>query len=258
LEKLPISACIIARNEAHQLRRCIGALSFVDEIIVLDSGSSDGTADLARSLGAKVFVEEWRGNVRQKARCTELASHDWVLNVDADEELSAELQQEISEFIAKSESGFSGCTLPRKTRYLGKFIEHSGWWPEHLLRLFDRRKARWVGRDPHGHVEVEGRIFRFRQPLYHFNYENLAHHLDKVNRYTTTLAEGLKAEGRRFRLVDALFRPPLRFLRMYLLRQGFRDGWRGFVLAVIGAFYVFLKYAKLWEHEENSESTKPD
>jgi glycosyltransferase involved in cell wall biosynthesis len=245
LARRPFSLCIITLNEAANLRRCIGSVTFADEVVVLDCGSTDGTAELARELGARVEVEPFRGHVQQKRRAVELARHDWVLCLDADEEVSAPLAAEIER--ALGEDGCSGYELPRKTHYLGRFIEHGGWWPEYRLRLFDRRRGGWTGHDPHDRVEVEGGVRQLRGPLHHFNYRDVRHHLDKVNSYTSIMAQGMRERGRRFSYAALLLRPPGRFLKMYVVRRGFLDGWRGFLIAAIGGFYVFLKYAKLWE-----------
>jgi glycosyltransferase involved in cell wall biosynthesis len=250
-----LSLCIITRDEEENLPRCLDSVPFADQIVVLDSGSTDRTCEIARERGAEVHVEEFRGHVAQKNRAVELARHPWVLCLDADEELSAELAREIEQVLESGEDEVAGYELPRKTEYLGAFIEHSGWWPEYRLRLFDSARGAWRGRDPHDRVELEGLVRRLAGPLYHYNYRDLRHHLEKVNAYTTTMAEGLFREGRRFRLADALLRPPGRFLRMYVLRRGFLDGWRGFLLASIAAFYVFLKYAKLWER--GREAVRP-
>jgi glycosyltransferase involved in cell wall biosynthesis len=241
-----ISLCIITRNEAHNLERCIRSVPFADEVVVLDSESSDATAAVARRLGARVHVEAFRGHVLQKARAVELAENRWVLCLDADEELSTELAAEIQEALREVGSVL-GFELPRKTFYLGRFIEHGGWWPEHRLRLFDRAAGGWTGADPHDRVEVQGRVRRLRAPLYHYNYRDLRHHLEKVNAYTSIMAQGMADRGASFSWRAALLRPPARFLRMFVLRRGFLDGWRGFVIATIAAFYVFLKYVKLWE-----------
>ena len=242
-----ISLCIITRNEEANLERCLRSASFADEIVVVDSESDDRTVDVARRLGARVVVEPFRGHVQQKARAVELASHRWVLCLDADEELSEALRREIERLHDSEPGPVAGYELPRKTHYLGAFIEHGGWWPEFRLRLFDRQAGGWTGHDPHDRVEVEGAVQRLQGPLYHYNYRDLRHHLDKVNSYTSIMAKGMLERGKRPSLAAALLRPPGRFLKMFVLKRGFLDGWRGFVVATIGAFYVFLKYAKLWE-----------
>ena len=247
-----VSLCVITLNEADNIQRCLQSVPFAAEKIVLDSHSTDATVSLAEQHGAKVWIEDFRGHVQQKQRALELASQPWVLCLDADEELSPELSAEIQALLARGPER-DGYELPRKTNYLGQFIEHSGWWPEYRLRLFDRSKGHWAGANPHDHVELNGTRGRLRAPLYHYNYRSLSHHLETVNRYTTTMAAEKLAAGKRFRARDLIFRPPGRFLKMYVLRRGFLDGWRGLVLASIAAFYVFSKYAKMWEAEHGSK-----
>jgi glycosyltransferase involved in cell wall biosynthesis len=247
----PLSLCIITRDEERNLARCLASARFADEVVVLDSGSTDRTVEIARAAGARVFVEPFRGHVRQKARAVELARNDWVLCLDADEEVSPELAASIEAALAAVEPGIGGFELSRKTCYAGRFIEHGGWWPEWRLRLFDRRRGGWTGDDPHDRVEVgAGQVDRLSGALHHYAYRDVTHHLEKVNAYTSTMARGLADRGRPFRRHDLLVRPAARFLRMYVVRAGFRDGVRGFLLAVIGAFYVFAKYAKRWELEQ--------
>ncbi len=243
---LKLSLCVITRDEEQRLARCLASAAFAADIVVLDSGSTDRTVAIAQAAGARTFVEPFRGHVAQKARAVELAEHDWVLCLDADEELSPELAAAVRAVLA-GEPGAAGFELARKTSYVGRFIEHCGWWPEWRLRLFDRRQGGWTGADPHDRVEVRGRVGRLDGALWHYAYRDVAHHLEKVNRYTTTMAQGLAQRGVAFRWRDLLVRPPARFLRMFVVRRGFLDGARGFLLATIGAFYVFLKYAKLWE-----------
>ena len=243
----PLSLCVITRDEERNLPRCLASARFADDVVVLDSGSTDRTVELAKAAGARVFVEPFRGHVAQKARAIELAQHGWVLCLDADEEVSPELAESIGRALERSPDGLAGFEIARQSSYAGRFIEHSGWWPEWRVRLFDRARGRWAGEDPHDHVEVEGAVERLQGALFHYAYRDLEHHLSKVNAYTTTMARGLFERGVHFSWLDLVVRPPARFLRMYVLRRGFLDGGRGFVLATIGAFYVFLKYAKLWE-----------
>jgi glycosyltransferase involved in cell wall biosynthesis len=243
----PFTLCVITRDEERNIARCLASGSFADDVVVLDSGSTDRTVELAKAAGARVFAEEWRGHVAQKARAVELAKHPWVLCLDADEEISPPLRAAIETALAAPENGVAAYELARKTSYAGRFIEHSGWWPEWRVRLFDRARGRWTGEDPHDRVEVAGRVVKLEGALHHYAYRDLDHHLGKVNRYTTTMAHGLAERGVEFRWLDLVLRPPARFLRMYVLRRGFLDGGRGLILAAIGGFYVFLKYAKLWE-----------
>jgi len=258
LPRRPLSLCVITRDEEKNLARCLDSAAFADDVVVLDSGSTDRTVELARARGARVFVEPFRGHVAQKNRAIELAKNAWVLCLDADEEVSPPLRAAIERALEVEGDGApAGYAVARKTAYAGRFIEHGGWWPEWRVRLFDRERARWAGEDPHDRVELEGAPARLEGALHHYAYRDLVHHVEKVNRYTTTMATGLHARGFRFRAIDLLTHPPAHFLKMYVLRRGFLDGWRGLVLASIGAFYVFLKYAKLWELERAPRPPPP-
>lgn len=244
-----VSACVITRNESAHVTGCIRSLDFADEVVVVDSRSEDDTAELARAAGARVIDQEFLGHVKQKQLAVDAALHDWVFCIDADERVSPRLAESIRAALASGDDATSGYEVARHTFYLGRFIDHGGWWPEWRLRLFDRRRGSWSGHDPHDHVRVEGRVERLDGEMTHYNYRDLAHHLTKINSYSAIIAAGRDQRGERFSLLRLVTRPPLRFLRMYLLKGGFRDGLRGFLVAWMGAFYVFLKYAKLWERQ---------
>ena len=241
-----ISACIVARDEEDRLPACLDSLGFCDEILVVDSHSRDRTRELATARGARVLERDWPGHVAQKEFAIRQAAHDWVLCVDADERVSPALAAEIARLREGGFDGVAGYAFPRLSRYLGREIRHGTWYPDWKLRLFDRRRGRWGGRDPHDRVEVEGPTRRLTGDLLHEPYRSFEEHLATIDRYTTIMADQLHAEGRRARLSDIVWRPPLRFLGFYALRGGFLDGWRGLLLATMAAHYVWLKYAKLW------------
>lgn len=247
MKRLPISACIIAGNEAGNIAECIDSVAFCAETVVVDSLSTDGTADLARARGCRVIEQAFLGHVRQKQLAVDSASHDWVLCVDADERVDPSLRAAIERCLAVPDPAIAGYEVNRHSRYLGRFIDHGGWFPEWRLRLFDRRRGRWAGVDPHDRVEVDGPTRRLDGELLHFNYRSIEHHVAKIDRYTSIMVRERVAAGERASLAKLVLRPPARFLRMYVARQGFRDGTRGLIVATMGAFYVFLKYAKLWE-----------
>jgi glycosyltransferase involved in cell wall biosynthesis len=241
-----ISACIVARDEEDRLPACLDSLAFCDEILVVDSHSRDRTRELAAARGARVLLRDWPGHVAQKEFAIRQAAHDWVLCVDADERISPALAAEIATLREGGFDGFAGYAFPRLSRYLGRDIRHGTWYPDWKLRLFDRRRGRWGGRDPHDRVEVDGPTRRLAGDLLHEPYRSFEEHLATIDRYTTIMAAELHAEGRRARVLDVVWRPPLRFLGFYVLRGGFLDGWRGLLLAYLAAHYVRLKYAKLW------------
>jgi len=245
-ERRPVSACIISRDEALHIADCIASVSFADEVVVVDSGSTDRTREIAHELGARVIEQEFLGHVLQKQLAVDSAAHDWVFCIDADERVDPALASEI-EAALSSRDDVPGYEVARHTFYLGRFIDHGGWWPEWRLRLFDRRRGRWGGTDPHDHVELEGSSRRLGGEMTHFNYRDLSHHVTKIDAYSTIIAARRVEAGERASILKLLTRPPFRFLKMYVLKGGFRDGARGFIVAWMGAFYVFMKYAKLWE-----------
>src|SRR5262249_3234318 len=203
----PISLCVITLNEERSIERCLRSAPFVRDIVVLDSGSSDRTVEIARGLGARVFIEPFRGHVLQKARAVELAAHRWVPCLDADERLSGELAQAIPAALARDANAVAGFEVARHTFYLGRFIDHGGWWPEWRLRLFDRARGGWTGVDPHDRVEVRGPVQRLPGEVTHFAYRDLSHHIAKVNSYTTLMAARRFEAGERFRFRKLLLHP---------------------------------------------------
>ena len=241
----PLSACIVAMNEADRIGDCIASLDFCDEILVVDSHSSDETREVAAAAGARVVERDWPGHVAQKEFAIREARHDWVLCIDADERVSPALRDQITALQSAGFPEHAGWRCPRRSYYLGAWIEH-GWTPDWQLRLFDRQRGRWAGSDPHDRVDLDGSRGDLNPPLLHHPYRSLGEHLVTIDRYTTTMAEGLHARGRRAHLWQLFTRPMGRFLRFYLLKRGFLMGGRGLLLALLAAHYVGLKYAKLW------------
>jgi glycosyltransferase involved in cell wall biosynthesis len=242
-----LSVAIMTLNEEQNLPRCLGSVEgLADQIVVLDSHSTDRTRDIAREAGAEVHEEDWAGFVEQRAHSIELASSDWVLCLDADEWLDEAARAAVRQAVSGSlEGGPEGYELNRRTHYMGAWIDHCGWSPEWRLRLVRKGCARMGGVSPHARIDVAGRVERLAGRLNHLPYRSLAEHLGKVNRYTDEMADRRYAAGERASLGKLVLRPPARFLRMYLLKAGFLDGWRGLVVSSMGSFYVFLKYAKL-------------
>ena len=245
---MKVTAAIIAKDEADGIAACVASASFCDEVLVLDSGSTDGTREAARAAGARVVETDWPGYVAQKQRAAAKAANDWVLSLDADERVDDRLRSAIERIRAAGEPPEAGFEVTRHVFYLGRWIDHGGWFPEWRVRLFDRRRARWEGIDPHDHVALRGPRGRIAEgELQHFTYRSISEHLAQIDRFTTIAAREKVARGKRGSLLAMLFRPPARFLKMYFLRLGFLDGRAGFVLASLAAYYVFLKYAKVWE-----------
>lgn len=241
---MKISAAIITFNEERNLPRAIESLRCCDEIVVVDSGSTDRTTEIAEKLGARVVESPWRGYAGQKNFASEQAANDWVLSIDADEALSEALEAEIWQ-IKKTGPRYDGYTMPRLAQYLGRWILHSGWYPDRKVRLFDRRKARWRGAYVHESVHVNGSVGHLQANLLHFTCSSLSEHLKSMDRYTTLAAEQLIAERRRIGWARMVFDPPWTFFQAYVLKRGYLDGAEGLAIAHMAALYNFLKYAKV-------------
>ena len=253
----PLSACIIARDEEDRIGPCLESVAFCDEILVVDAHSADRTREIATAHGALVIERDWPGHVAQKEFAIRQAKHDWVLCIDADERISDALRAEILALRASSFAGPPGWRMPRLSSWLGRWIRHGTWYPNRQLRLFDRRRGRWTGRDPHDRVELEGEPGLLRADLLHHPYRDLADHLRTIDRYSSIQAERLFEAGRRARLSDLWLRPVWRFFRFYVVERGFLDGWRGFVMACLAAHYVRLRWLKLWLLARESELEPP-
>ena len=240
---LKISATLVTLNEEANLARALESLRCCDEIVVVDSGSNDRTTEVATRLGARVVESEWRGYAAQKNFAAEQAKHDWILSLDADEALSEALEAEIWE-IKRSGPHADAYTIPRMAQYMGRWILHSGWYPDRKVRLYDRRKGRWVGEYVHESVKVDGHVAHLKPNLLHYTCDSLSQHLKTVDRYTTLAAQELVASRSVVPLWRLLLSPPWAFLRTYFWQRGFQDGFEGLVIAYMAAVYVFVKYAK--------------
>ena len=241
-----ISACVITLNEADRIDDCLASLAFCDEIVVVDSGSTDDTRARAAARGARVLLRAFDGYRTQKDFAVRAASNDWVLCVDADERVGTVLREAI---LAARTRGFSraGFRFARATEYFGAFLRHGNAYPDRVLRLFDRRRGGYRGdRQIHEHVTVDGAVETLPGDLEHRAYRSLADQLERLERYARLMAEHLHASGRRAHVYNVLLNPFWRFLRGYLLRGGFLDGWRGLIYACVEANYVRQKFIKLW------------
>jgi glycosyltransferase involved in cell wall biosynthesis len=251
-----VSVTIITLNEAAHIGAAIDSASWADEIVVVDSGSTDETVAIARSKGARVDVRAWTGYVDQKNFAATLASHDWIFSLDADERVTPELAAEVRSVLA-SEPRYAGYRVPRVTHHLGRWIRTTDFYPDFQTRLYDRRRAQWRGKYVHESVHVDGPAGQLRHELLHYSYRDLRDHLDRINRYSTLAARQMLETGRRAGVVDLLLHPPAAFLRNYILRKGIFDGAAGLTLSIVNSYAVFLKFAKLWElqHSPASQAT---
>jgi glycosyltransferase involved in cell wall biosynthesis len=244
---MKISATIIAFNEERNIARAIASLSTcADEIVVVDSGGSDRTREIAASLGARVIQERWRGYAAQKNFAASAASHRWILSIDADEELTPALAAEIVA-LKSLHPQFDAWTMPRLARYLGRWIRHSGWYPDRKVRLYHRDRAAWQGEYVHESVKANGTVGHLNSDLLHYTCDSLSQHLRTLDRYTTLAAQELTASGKRVPLRRLIVDPPWSFVRSWILQRGFQDGAQGLTIAAMASFYTFTKYAKARE-----------
>jgi glycosyltransferase involved in cell wall biosynthesis len=235
-----ITATIITLNEEERIAGAIASLSCSDEILVIDSGSTDRTREIAAALGARVILRPWEGYSRQKNFAAEQARHDWILSLDADEQLSVELASGIVEW-KRGKSGPAAYSMPRRAFYLGRWINHSGWYPDRKVRLYDRTRCRWEGDFVHESMRVSGTVGRLDGDLLHCPYRDWRDHQDRVEKYTRLAAEAARSAGRKSSLLKLALAPPLAFIKGFLLKAGFLDGWRGLAIAYMAARYVFLR-----------------
>ena len=241
-----LSACIIACNEADRIRACLEALAFCDEIVLVDSHSTDTTRELAASCGARVIERDWPGYRSQKQFATDAASNDWVLCVDADEIVTPALRAEIEALRARGFAGAQGWSIPRLTEYFGAFLRHGNAWPDRQVRLYDRRAARWVGYEVHEKIAVSGATRELAAPLEHHAYRDLDDHLRRVDRYAALMAQEMHRAGKRGSLFKVVTNPSWRLLRGLVIKRGLLDGWRGLLFHIVEAGYVRRKYLRLW------------
>ncbi len=245
-----VSATIITFNEEDNIERCLDSVSWADEIVVVDSFSTDNTVALCRRYTDKIIQRQWPGHVLQKQFALEQAAGPWVLSLDADEELSAEARDEIRTALLDGSTPAEGFVFPRQSYYLGRWIRHGGWYPDKKLRLVRKHRARWTGRDPHDKLQVRGTTVRLQGRILHYVYKDISHQLKTVDSFSSISARNWQQDGKSFSLPMLLFRPPIRFLETYVWKRGFLDGLPGFIIAVISSYYVFCKYAKLWERTD--------
>lgn len=246
---LPISVCLIAGAEAHRIGRVLSSVEgwCAEVVVVLNEDVEDGTAELVVARGGRVYREPWKGHVRQKNSVIDKANQPWILSLDADEEVPAALREEISEVVKVDDTGYVAYEFPRCTYYCGKWIRHGDWYPDRVRRLWRRGKARFAGDDPHDRLEAEGRFGRLKSDLWHYSFLNIEHQISKIAPYQKTEVGRRMAAGRPALLLELVIRPWWRFLRGYVFRLGFLDGWQGYYIARLNAFSTLTRYAMLRE-----------
>ena len=248
----PLTVTLITLNEEQNLPRALASVAWADEVVVVDSGSTDRTVDVARQAGAKVFHNPWPGYGKQKNFAQDRASHRWVLNLDADEEVSPGLRREIGGILERAAAGQlseKGFYLPRKTFYLGRWIRHGGWYPNYLVRLADTKSARWTEPAVHEEWKVEGPVGYFKEPLRHYTFSDIQDQILTNLNFSRLGSVELRKRGQRGSLLRLLLKPVGKFVETYFLKLGCLDGLAGLIISVNAAHSMFLKYAYLVESD---------
>jgi glycosyltransferase involved in cell wall biosynthesis len=254
---MTLSICIICFNEEHNIRRCLESSTWADEIIVVDSMSQDKTVTIAREYTDMVYQKAWPGYSEQKNFALSKAKGDWILSLDADEQVTAELQDEILAELGKPDAK-DGYRIPRRSFYQGRWINHSGFYPDKQLRLFRSSKGRWIGGRVHEKVEINGTVGELKSDILHYPYRGvISGQLQTVNSFSSLFAQDMHENGKHYRLSLLLLRPVLKFLEVYVLKLGFLDGLAGFVISVTSAYAIFVRYVKLRELENGFERKTP-
>lgn len=255
--RLPIAVSMTARNEAHNLPRSLGsACDWVQEIVVVVNDCTDGTEDVARSLGARVVEHPWEGYRDQKRFALSQVTAPWVLALDADEEVSDELRDEIRRFFQRDHERYNGAMFPRKVWFMGRWIIHGDWYPDWSLRLFRNGCAQWEGSPEHDKIVLQGECLRLRAALHHYSNPTLVSHVEKIGVFSDYFLQRQIAQGRHWSVLQAIFRPWWRFFRAYILRRGFLDGYPGYYIAKATAFATLVRYSRLYEHGRTGTSVK--
>jgi glycosyltransferase involved in cell wall biosynthesis len=239
-----ISTIILTKNEENNIERCLKSIVTIsDEIIVVDCLSTDRTVEIIKAYSDKIFLNPWQGFSKQRSFAIEKTNNDWILWIDADEEASSELIDEIKT-LDFSKDGYE---IPRLVHYLDKWIRHCGWYPDYTLRLFNKKKGIFSDVLVHENFILSGTKGKISSPLFHYPYRDISHHLEKMNSYTELAARQMNDRGKKVMLISVLTHSLFKFFRMYILKMGFLDGRQGFAVSALGSVYVFLKYLKLWE-----------
>jgi glycosyltransferase involved in cell wall biosynthesis len=252
MSRIPLSISLIARNEAHNLDRCLGSVhSWVEEIIVVINDCTDATRAVAEGYGARVYEHPWTNRRDQKNVALSHTTQPWVLALDADEEVSLELQRDIITFVTQDDPAFAGARFRRKTWFLDRWITHGEWYPDWSLRLARKSECHWGGSSEHDRLAVQGVIAELPGELLHYSFPTMDSMVRKFPDFAAGFVRDCASSNRRWTLMDTLLRPWWRFFRGYFLKGGFRDGFPGFFIAVMTAFYTFYRYSRLYEATRN-------
>ncbi len=254
MSSFPLSISVITRNEAVNLGRCLASVAgLAAEIVVMDSGSTDATAEIAARHGVRWLHQDWLGYRDQKQAALEQCTQPWVLALDADEEVSPAMRQDILTFFENHAARHDGASFPRKVWFLGRWITHGDWYPDRKLRLVRRECARWGGSPEHDKLEVPGGVQACAGDLHHFSFPTMARYVEKINIFADEYLKRQLAEGKQWSLAETLFRPAWRFVRAYGLRRGFLDGFPGLWIAWSTAYQTFVRHSRLYEHRHQGQ-----
>ena len=254
---MKISVAIICFNEEKKIERCLQSVSWADEIVILDSHSTDQTVAICKKFTDKVLVHDFDGHIQQKNRVLEHCENDWVFSIDADEVVTDELKAEILALKKELElTDISGFFVNRRIKYLGKWIKHSNWYPDYKLRLFRKSKAKWGGVNPHDQIILDVKDSRLSSELEHYSYDSVSDHLRTVDNFTSIISKEYYKKGKRPSIINLTLRPIYGFTKSYLIKRGFLEGKRGLIIAIIDSYYVFLKFVKLYEIQLESKKEK--
>ena len=245
-----LSVVIITLNEEEKIKDCLESVKWADEIIIVDSLSSDKTVEIAKEYTDKIFQRKFPGFGEQKNFAISKAAGDWILSIDADERVTPPLAEEIKNIM--TESKIQGCLIPIKSYFLGRWMKHCGWWPNCKLRLFKKASAKMSDSLVHEAVTVPGQTRKLKNPLDHYSYTDMNEYMEKLERYTSLAADAMLKKGKRFSIFTALTHSFFAFFKIYFLKAGFLDGKEGFILAKLTSCYNFIKYIKLWERQKKA------
>ncbi|HJQ83700.1 MAG TPA: glycosyltransferase family 2 protein, partial [Candidatus Binatia bacterium] len=249
-----VSCTVVCQNEESQIGHCLDSVAWCDEVVVVDGGSRDRTVEIARAWGGRVIANPWPGYRAQKQFALDAARGEWVLNLDADERVTPELAAEIANELGRAPATVDGFAIPRLVCYLGRWWYHGGWYPRRVVRLVRRARTRWGGTDPHERAEVEGRVVALRWPILHYTYADVSDHLRSLNKLTEVAALQ-RSVPRRVGVARLVVEPAWRFVRAYVVRGGWLDGFPGLFVAATGALYVFVRWAKVRERREREAAS---
>ncbi|MDI7260473.1 MAG: glycosyltransferase family 2 protein [Thermodesulfobacteriota bacterium] len=256
-DKIPVSVYVLTFNNHRTIERCLRSLHWAEELVVVDSGSTDGTYEVCQHYTEKLYQKEFQGHRDQYQYAADLTTCEWIMFVDADEEVPPELVEEIRRELDGGAKDRDGFFVYRRTYYLGRWIRYGGWYPDGEIRLYRRHKGRWEG-GLHAKVAVDGKVSTLKNQYLHYTYRDISDQIQTIDKYSRIAAEDMAQRGEKFTFFKLLFHPPFRFIKEYLFKFGFRDGFPGLVIIVSTMFYVFIKYAKLWELTAVSKKERKD